>query len=97
MFGKCWSIQYINHEAYQLRDKTHVSPVYFTTKATLKAIRDWIAEMNEDYPSNYNVCGSGIDHITEEFLANTEPGYLDEIYQSDNACFSIVVVCHRIA
>ena len=78
MFGKCWSIQYINHEAYELRDKIHM---YFTTKAAMKAIHDWIAEMNEEY----------IDHITEEFLANR---YYDEIYMSNDACFSIV---HRIA
>lgn len=34
--------------------------MYFTTKAAMKAIRDWIDEMTEEY----------IDHITEEFLAN---------------------------
>jgi hypothetical protein len=90
MFGKCWSIQYVNHEAYKLCDKIHTQPMYFTTKAAMKAIHDWIAEMNA-----YGT--TTIDHITEEFLANTEPGYYDEIYMSNDACFSIVVVCHRIA
>jgi hypothetical protein len=93
MFGKCWSIQYIGHEAYKLHDKVHSSPVYFTVKATMKAIHDWINEMAEE-------CADGttnIDHITEEFLANTEPGYYDEIFMSNDACFSIVLVCHRIA
>ena len=92
MFGKCWSIQYINHEAYELRDKIHTQPMYFTTKAAMKAISEWIAEMNEDTPGT-----TTIDHITEEFLANTEPGYYDEIFMSNDACFSVVVVCHRIA
>lgn len=94
MYGKCWSIQYIGHEDYKLREKVHTSPVYFTAKATIKAIRDWIEEMNEEY---MNVGHSHIDHITEEFLANTEPGYWDEIYQTSDACVSIVVICHRIA
>ena len=40
MFGKCWSIQYINHEAYELRDKIHTQPMYFTTKVAMKAIHD---------------------------------------------------------
>ena len=89
MFGKCWSIQYVNHEVC---DKIHTQPVYFTAKAAMKAIRDWIDEMNEDTHGT-----TDIDHITEEFLANTEPGYYDEIFMSNDACFSVVVVCHRIA
>ena len=52
--------------------------MYFTTKAAMKAISDWIAEMTEEY----------IDHITEELLANR---YYDEIYMSNDACFSIVL------
>jgi len=91
MFGKCWSIQYIDHEAYKLRDKVHTSPMYFTVKATINALRDWIAEMT--------VCDVDVytSHITEEFLANTEPGYFEEVFMSNDAAFSIVVACHRIA
>lgn len=61
MFGKCWSIQYVNHEAFKLCDKIHTQPMYFTAKAAMKAIRDWIDEMC--------AYGTTIDHITEEFLA----------------------------
>lgn len=93
MYGKCWSIQYIGHEDYKLRDKVHTGPVYFTAKAAMKAIRDWIDEMNENECINV----AHTDHITEEFLANTEPGYWDEIYQTNDACVSIVIICHRIA
>lgn len=94
MYGKCWSIQYISHEDYKLRDKVHTGPVYFTAKAAITAMRDWIDEMNEDETSR-NM--ADVSHITEEFLANTEPGYWDEIYNTEDGYVSIVVVCHRIA
>jgi len=90
MFGKCWSIQYINHEAYKLCDKVNTQPVYFTTKAAVLAIQDWIASVSDDDDGN-------ILHITEEFLANTEPGYYEEVFMSRDASFSIVVSCLRVA
>ena len=90
MFGKCWSIQYINHEAYKLRDKVNTQPVYFTTKAAIAAIHDWIVTVTDDDLGNFL-------HITEEFLVKMEPGYYEEVFMSGDASFSIVVSCLRVA
>jgi len=59
----------------------------------MKAIRDWIDEMNEECESENT---ANINHINEEFLANNEPGHWDIIYQTEDASISIVVICHRI-
>ncbi len=93
MIGKCWSIQYIDHDSHEFRDKVFTAPVYFTTNAVFNAIHDWIHEMNDIHT---NVLPN-IDEITEEFLANTEPGYHEEFYLSSDGCISVVVACHRIA
>jgi hypothetical protein len=82
-----WSIQCVSADDYKLNDKLFKGCVYTTTASAVKAVRDWYAEMMDDYPENQ---ARPIDDITEEYLASTSPGFWRVIYENQGVHVAIV-------